>query len=63
MHNNSPIHTAGITKNWFGENGIPLVHWPPQSPDMTPIEHYWAELKDRIYTPYPDFKPFDGAKE
>ena len=29
MHNNSPIHTAGITENWFGENGIPLVHWPP----------------------------------
>jgi len=34
MQDNAPIHTANIIKNWFDEHGIPLVDWPPYSPDL-----------------------------
>jgi transposase len=59
---NAPIYTAKIIKNWFDENGIPLVDWPPYSPDLNPIEHGWAKLKERIYMLHPDLELFDGTK-
>ena len=30
---------------------------------LNPIENAWTELKDRIYTLYPDLESFDGTKE
>lgn len=30
---------------------------------LNPIENAWTELKDRIYTLYPDLESFDGSKE
>ena len=63
MNDNAPIHTASIIENWFDENGIPLVDWPPYSPDLNPIENAWAKLKERIYMLYSDLESFDGTKE
>jgi transposase len=37
MQDNAPIHTANIIKNWFDENDIPLVDWPPYPPDLNSI--------------------------
>ena len=36
---NTPPHTARITKQWLAHNGIPVLDWPPYSPDLNPIEH------------------------
>ena len=63
MQDNAPIHTAHIIKNWFDEHGIPLVDWPPYSPDLNHIEHAWAKLKERIYMLYPNLELFSGTKE
>ncbi|EYE92581.1 uncharacterized protein EURHEDRAFT_186358 [Aspergillus ruber CBS 135680] len=46
--------------SWFDEHGIPLIDWPPYSPDLNPIEHAWAKLKERIYMLYPDLELFNG---
>ena len=38
IQDNTPIHTAHTVRNWFTENVIPVVDWPPYSPDLNPVE-------------------------
>ncbi|KAL4500804.1 hypothetical protein ABPG72_020038 [Tetrahymena utriculariae] len=42
-------HTSKYTENWFDENGIVTLNWPPKSPDLNLIEGVWALLKDLVW--------------
>ena len=35
-------HTAYYTKEWFNDNNIKTIPWPPYSPDLNPIKNIWA---------------------
>ena len=48
QHDNDPKHTAKTTKKWLEENKLNVLQWPPQSPDLNPIEHIWALLKKKL---------------
>lgn len=50
---NDPKHGgprgAHITRDWFSENtGVPRIDWPPNSPDLNPIENLWNTLQKKV---------------
>ena len=49
QQDNAPIHVSKKSMEWFETNQIEVMSWPPQSPDLSPIENVWALLTQRVY--------------
>ncbi len=41
MHDNAPIYTARLVKNWLEEQAFEVMIWPLYSPNLNPIENLW----------------------
>src|SRR5947207_8959490 len=41
-------HFAPIPAKYKDSSNIKRLEWPPQSPDLSPIENLWKRLKDKI---------------
>jgi transposase len=45
QQDNSPIHTAKNTKSFLKEMNVRTMDFPPNSPDLNPIENMWHLIK------------------
>ena len=48
QQDNDPKHTSKKAKKWFNNEGITVIDWPAQSPDLNPIKNIWHHLKLRL---------------
>ena len=58
---NASFHRKRILSLMVEKSGCSLLFFPPYSPDLNPIEHYWAWLKSKLRDLLPQFSSFDDA--
>ena len=49
QQDNSPVHTAALTKKFMKEANINVIEWPAKSPDLNIVEDIWKMLSDKVY--------------
>lgn len=61
MQDGAPAHTSKKTMEYIRKRCLLLEDWPPNSPDLNPIEHLWSIMDARIQQKRP--KCLDELKD
>ena len=48
LQDNDPKHNSREIHNWFHNNGISCLDFPPYSPDLNPTENLWNDMARRV---------------
>ena len=48
QQDNATIHKTPAVRAFFEQNNIDVLEWPPQSPDLSPIENLWNAMKMKM---------------
>ena len=63
QQDNSPVHNTSVVTEWFEQHSIQVDEHPPYSPDLDPIEHVWAVLKQQLHKQHPDIADTPGGPD
>ena len=63
QHDNYPIHKSRTTCDWLSDNEVPVLQWPPYSPDLNIIENIWGRVKKRIISASPRIETVTEIKK
>jgi isfu1 transposase len=58
---NATFHKSEKTKQLIESKGCKVIFLPPYSPDLNPIEIFWANLKHKIKSIIHEFKTLQEA--
>lgn len=58
---NASFHKSAKTRELIEAVGCRVLFLPPYSPDLNPIEQFWANMKRWIKTRIPNFDKFYDA--
>jgi transposase len=58
---NATFHKASKTKELLEKSGCTLLFLPPYSPDLNPIEIFWANFKRKVRDTIRNFKTLSQA--
>ena len=53
MQDNASMHFSKFTREEMERRGIHPIFWPPNSPDLNPIEKFWKLMKKRLHDRVP----------
>jgi transposase len=48
MQDSAPCHVSKESRTWFSGQGMHLLEWPGNSPDLNPIENIWRIMKGKV---------------
>ena len=48
QEDNAPVHTSKIARDFLKEQKVEILSWPPQSPDLNPIEEIWSFVESGL---------------
>ena len=63
LQDNAAAHTVSVFTGWYEKHNIQVDEHPLYLPDLNPIEHVWAILKQQLHKQHSDISDTPGGPD